>query len=128
MADINVPVNDSRATDEKGIPNSNAGLQRTDEQQLTGESAQGGATDAVNKTTEGTETDPTSEKQIKVKALEMTEEKLRAQFPDWPEEKIKTVSLAAFNRAIKSQSGKASNEGNADERPKQTTLSGGFGN
>lgn len=97
MPDINVDVSDSKATDAKGIPNNN--------EALTNEDAQ-------------------HEAAVKQSAVAQLEKKLKGMNPSWPDDKIKTVALAAFNRALKKDSGKASNEGNADERPPQTKASG----
>lgn len=98
--EIKVEVESSEATEGKGIPNKNESLERTEEQQLEAATKQA----VVNK----------------------IEKKLKGEHPDWPEDKIKTIAIAAFNRGIK-PGGKSSNEANEEERPKQTTESGGFG-
>lgn len=97
MPDINVDENASKATKDNGIPNNN--------EALTNEDAQ-------------------HEAAVKQSAVKMLENRLKSKNPEWPDDKIKTVALAAFNRAIKKDGGKASNEGNAEERPPQTKPSG----
>lgn len=93
MPDINIDENASKATKENGIPNTNEGLTNDDDQH---------------------------EAAVKQSAVKMLENKLKGKNPDWPDDKIKTIALAAFNRAIKKDGGKASNEGNREERPPET--------
>lgn len=100
MPDINVDQNASKATKGKGIPNTN--------EALTNEDAQ-------------------HEAEVKQSAVTKLEGKLKGKYPDWPDDKIKTVALAAFNRGIKKEGGKASHEGNAEERPPQTKPGMGTG-
>lgn len=97
MPDINVPVDASKAKPETGIPNTNEALTNTDDQH---------------------------EAAVKQSAVSQIETKLKGKRPDWPDDKIKTIALAAFNRGIKKDGGKASNEGNAEERPPQTKAGG----
>jgi hypothetical protein len=93
VPDITVDENASKATDKNGIPNTN--------EALTNEDAQHDAA-------------------VKQSAVTKIETKLKGMNPSWPDDKIKTIALAAFNRALKKDGGKASNEGNAEERPPQT--------
>lgn len=98
MPDINVDSDASKATPDAGIPNTNEALTNTDDQHKAA---------------------------VKQSAVTQIESKLKGKFPDWADDKVKTIALAAFNRGIKSEGGKASNEGNAEERPPQTKPSGG---
>lgn len=93
MSEIKVDETASKATDGKGIPNTNEALTNDDAQH---------------------------EAAVKQSAVKEIETRLKGKFPEWPDEKIKTIALTAFNRALKKDGGKASNEGNAEERPPQT--------
>lgn len=57
--------------------------------------------------------------------LTKLEEKLRGDHPDWADDEVKIVAKRMFERALSDVSGKASNEGNADERPYPPKVSKG---
>lgn len=99
MPDVNVPVHKSEDGPE-GIKQNNETLERTDEQQLTAATRQSG--------------------------ISKIEAKLKKDHPDWPEDKIKTVATAAFERALSKITGKSSNEGNEDFREPMNESNGGW--
>lgn len=99
MPEVNVPVHKSEDGPE-GIKQNNETLERTDEQQLTAATRQSG--------------------------ISKIESKLKKDHPDWPEDKIKTVATAAFERALSKISGKSSNEGNEDFREPMNDSNGGW--
>ncbi len=99
MPDVNVDVHKSEVGAE-GIKQNNETLERTEEQELTAATRQSG--------------------------IGKIESKLKKDHPDWPEDKIKTIATAAFERALSKITGKSSNEGNEDFREPMNDKKGGW--
>ena len=100
MPDANVPIHKSEAGPE-GIKQDNESLERTEEQELTAATRQSG--------------------------IGKIEGKLLKDHPDWPEDKVRTVATAAFERALSKITGKGSSEGNEDFREPMNESNGGWG-
>lgn len=80
----------------KGIEQNNASVARDDETKMTGAVRQG--------------------------AIAKIENKLKKDHPDWPDDKVKTVATRMFEQATAKPTGKASNEGNEDERGPENEM------
>src|SRR5690606_27473071 len=86
----------------KGIKNNNESLAREDETQMNAAVRQG--------------------------AIAKIEEKLKGANPEWPDDQVKAVATRMFEMATTGKpTGKASNEGNEDERGPENEMGKGAG-